>query len=97
MDCGSIKTFLKSHGLQRKGTIKKWAKQILLGLKELHDCGIAHRDIKSENIQINSDGNVKVGDFGLASDEDILKSIVGSPAQIAPEIFNKGYDKKCDV
>lgn len=50
MDCGSIKQFLKSHGLQRKGTIKKWAKQILLGIKALHDSGIAHRDIKSENI-----------------------------------------------
>lgn len=97
MDCGNIKQFLKVHGLQRKGTIKKWAKQILKGLKALHDEGIAHRDIKTENIYINSDGNAKVGDFGLASDEDMLKSLVGSPAYIAPEIFSKGYDKKCDV
>jgi len=80
MDCGNIKQFLKLHGLQRKGTLKKWAKQILRGLLVLHSVNIAHRDIKSENIYINSDGNAKVGDFGLASDEEMLKSVVGTPA-----------------
>lgn len=41
-------------------------KQIVEGVKYLHDADILHRDIKPENIFINEKGVIVIGDFGLA-------------------------------
>ena len=41
-------------------------KQILEGLAYIHNLNIAHRDLKPSNILINSEGVVRIGDFGLA-------------------------------
>lgn len=45
--------------------------QIVLAVKYLHDNGIAHRDIKTENIMIDENYNAKLLDFGLAKTFDI--------------------------
>ena len=57
---------LRSKASFRPETIKSIFYQILSGVKHLHDKHIIHRDIKSANILINSKGEIKVGDFGLA-------------------------------
>ena len=44
----------------------KYIEQLALGIKFLHDNGVAHRDLKPENIMITSDDNVKIIDFGLS-------------------------------
>ena len=48
------------------GQIKYIMYEILEGIAYLHKCKIIHRDIKSSNILINSKGEIKIGDFGLA-------------------------------
>jgi serine/threonine protein kinase len=41
-------------------------KQLLRGVEFLHKCGIAHRDLKSENLLVTKDGCLKIADFGTA-------------------------------
>lgn len=68
----------------------EYAIQIGDALQEAHSKGIVHRDVKCENIMINSRNQVKVMDFGLAKLKGSLKltkssSTVGTLAYMAPE------------
>eukprot|EP01119_Soliformovum_irregulare_P021612 TRINITY_DN7232_c0_g1_i1.p1 TRINITY_DN7232_c0_g1~~TRINITY_DN7232_c0_g1_i1.p1 ORF type:complete len:275 (+),score=45.06 TRINITY_DN7232_c0_g1_i1:91-915(+) len=71
------------------------AKQIILTIAQsLSDCcsqGIAHRDIKLDNIMIKADGSVKLIDFGLSQTKDAenCKEEVGSVEYAAPEILKR--------
>lgn len=58
----------------------------------MHGLNIAHRDIKTENIIIDSDFNAKLIDFGLAKiynspNDDYLETFCGSPSYVAPELI----------
>ncbi|CAH6419972.1 Protein kinase [uncultured virus] len=62
-----------------------------LGLKKLHSLGIAHRDIKSNNIMISDTGEVKFIDFGLSCDLSTCnkQSIFGTITFLAPEMITQ--------
>ncbi|GAB2268757.1 hypothetical protein Dimus_003703 [Dionaea muscipula] len=47
--------------------IKCYMQQLLRGLEHCHSRGVLHRDIKGSNLLIDCDGNLKIGDFGLAT------------------------------
>jgi len=80
-----------------------YAIQIAEALQEAHTHGIVHRDIKAENIMVNSKNQVKVMDFGLAKLKGSLKltktsSTVGTLAYMAPEqIEGKEIDARSDI
>ena len=59
---------------------------------------IAHRDIKPSNIMIDTNGYLKMIDFGTAKIlKDYTSTIIGTPHYIAPEILQgKGYSLSCD-
>jgi Tol biopolymer transport system component/predicted Ser/Thr protein kinase len=80
-----------------------YAVQIAEALQEAHTHGIVHRDIKAENIMVNTKNQVKVMDFGLAKLKGSLKltktsSTVGTLAYMAPEqIQGEGVDARSDI
>ncbi len=88
------------NGIELKEKIKKGLpsldeslsiiSQIAEGLKAAHQKGIVHRDIKSSNIMLNSTGQVKIMDFGLAKVKGVshitkLGTTLGTTAYMSPE------------
>ncbi|KAK9805089.1 hypothetical protein WJX73_004295 [Symbiochloris irregularis] len=80
--------------------------QICLGLLHVHSQGIIHRDIKANNIFVNSSGMLKLGDFGISKQSALpdgpalnrALSMVGTPYYMSPEMFKgRKYDQKTDV
>jgi NIMA (never in mitosis gene a)-related kinase len=62
-----IKDIKKSkEGYMAEEKILNCFVQICLALKHVHDSKIIHRDIKSQNIFLTKEGQVKLGDFGIA-------------------------------
>ena len=96
---GNLFSFLKKHRKVSEKTAKLLYRQIILGIKYMHQQGIVHRDIKLENILIDLNNNIKICDFGigrvLSSPEQPLFDQCGTPMYIAPEILlcskEKGY------
>ncbi len=76
--------------------------QICLALKHVHDHNILHRDLKSQNIFLNSKGIIKLGDFGIAkvldTTEEQARTQIGTPYYLSPEICESlPYGRQSDV
>lgn len=63
---GSLRQVLDHHGPFHENLIAEIAESILKALEYLHRQGISHRDLKGANVLVDSKGNVKLGDFGVA-------------------------------
>ena len=93
MSCASILSLRK-----KVLVIVKVAK----ALEAIHDCNIYHRDVKPENILLDSDLNVKVTDFGIARlpNSQLTQTIklMGTPAYMAPEAYaSSKVDHRADI
>ena len=103
---GSIASCLKTYGRFDETLIKFVTKQVLLGLKYLHNNNIIHRDLKADNLLLDLDGTCKISDFGISKKiSDIYAnnanmSMKGTIFWMAPEVIDneaQGYSAKVDI
>ena len=97
---GNLFSFVKKRRKLSEKTAKFLFRQIILGIKYIHEQNIVHRDIKLENLLIDLNNNVKICDFGIGrkitSKNQLLFDQCGTLMYMAPEILlsnkEKGYE-----
>ena len=96
----TITKFRKMNYLMDESDIWRILIQMVKGLKSLHDLNILHRDLKSANIFLFSDGTAKIGDCNVS--KILYKGLgytqTGTPYYASPEVWNDTpYDNKSDI
>lgn len=105
MGCGCLTEVLEQFEYGVKMTevqIANVCQATIRGLAYIHSLHRIHRDIKSDNILLGTDGSVKLADFGYAAQLTQQKqkrnTIVGTPYWMAPELIRgQNYDQKVDL
>ena len=91
VDGGDLSSLLKRVGRLPTERGLEIARQLCAGLAAAHDRGVLHRDLKPANVMIDSEGRVRIADFGLAAfaggvEGSEIRS--GTPAYMAPETLS---------
>ncbi|EJD73944.1 CAMK/CAMKL/MARK protein kinase, partial [Loa loa] len=93
---GEVFDYLVAHGRMKEKEARAKFRQIVSAVQYLHQKNIIHRDLKAENLLLDSDMNIKIADFGFSNQFVIgnkLDTFCGSPPYAAPELFQgKKYD-----
>ncbi|XP_053156493.1 serine/threonine-protein kinase PLK2-like isoform X2 [Hemicordylus capensis] len=98
----SLAHILKARKTLTEPEVRFYLKQIITGLQYIHQQGIIHRDLKLSNFFITKNMQVKIGDLGLATQEEQANRrrgvVCGTPNYLAPEVVSKkGHSFKSDM
>jgi serine/threonine protein kinase/tetratricopeptide (TPR) repeat protein len=98
-----LKSFLRRSKKLTVETAVSIGKQICEGLTEAHKLGVVHRDLKPGNIMIDTEGNVRIMDFGIARSQSakavtVAGTMIGTPEYMSPEqAEGKEVDHRSDI
>lgn len=100
---GDLRARMKAGPIDAATAIS-YIKQTAAGLGAIHDVGIAHRDLKPDNLMLRQDGSLALADFGVAK-QVMMKitdtgdgDIVGTPYYLSPEqALGQPVDARCDI
>eukprot|EP00824_Muranothrix_gubernata_P002596 TRINITY_DN13154_c0_g2_i1.p1 TRINITY_DN13154_c0_g2~~TRINITY_DN13154_c0_g2_i1.p1 ORF type:complete len:374 (-),score=97.59 TRINITY_DN13154_c0_g2_i1:117-1142(-) len=95
---GELFSYLRNAGRFPQDVARFYAAQIVLAWEYMHKRYIIYRDLKPENVLIDSTGHLRIADFGFAKKvEDRTWTLCGTPEYLAPEIIQgRGHGKAAD-
>ncbi|BAT03298.1 CBL-interacting protein kinase 3 [Oryza sativa Japonica Group] len=96
---GELHDIIATSGRLKEDEARKYFQQLINAVDYCHSRGVYHRDLKLENLLLDTAGNIKVSDFGLSAISEqvkadgLLHTTCGTPNYVAPEVIeDKGYD-----
>jgi len=98
---GELYSLMSNKGIFMEDEVRFYSAELILALHYLHSLGIIYRDLKPENILFDSEGHVKLIDFGLSKENIFCDSkaytICGTLDYMAPEVINNsGHGRAAD-
>eukprot|EP00033_Pygsuia_biforma_P002354 GCRY01002603.1.p1 GENE.GCRY01002603.1~~GCRY01002603.1.p1 ORF type:complete len:573 (+),score=100.87 GCRY01002603.1:172-1890(+) len=97
---GDLFHYVQNHEIFSEERVAFYAACIAIALHELHSNGVIYRDLKPENIMFDSQGYIRLTDFGMCKQnmsKFMASTVCGTPEYVAPDVLcQKPYDHMCD-
>jgi len=89
-----LRYFLTQKGKMTEEACRFYASEAAMGLEELHSLNVVYRDLKPDNLLLDSDGHLRISDFGLAvilkkENDYKVSGGAGTPGYQAPEVLKR--------